>query len=82
MREQENGLVCVAFSSSQINVSAGWAVRPIRVGNRISAEPSDQRDARAYDYPNSDCRSASRFFRFAIFPDSDVGFRVVLVTGP
>jgi formylglycine-generating enzyme required for sulfatase activity len=36
----------------------------------------------AYDYPNSDCRSASRFFRFALFPDSDVGFRVVLVTGP
>jgi len=28
------------------------------------------------------CRSASRFFRFALFPDSDLGFRVVLVTGP
>jgi formylglycine-generating enzyme required for sulfatase activity len=36
----------------------------------------------AYDYPNSSCRSASRLFRFAIFPDSDVGFRVVLDTGP
>jgi formylglycine-generating enzyme required for sulfatase activity len=34
----------------------------------------------AYDYPNSDCRSASRFFRFALFPDSDLGFRVVLAT--
>jgi formylglycine-generating enzyme required for sulfatase activity len=32
----------------------------------------------AYDYPNSDCRSASRFFRFGDWPDSDVGFRVVL----
>ena len=36
----------------------------------------------AYDYPNSSCRSASRLFRNAILPDSDVGFRVVLVTGP
>jgi formylglycine-generating enzyme required for sulfatase activity len=36
----------------------------------------------AYDYPNSDCRSASRFFRPATDPDSDLGFRVVLVTGP
>ena len=36
----------------------------------------------AYDYPNSSCRSASRLFRFALFPDSDLGFRVVLVTGP
>jgi formylglycine-generating enzyme required for sulfatase activity len=36
----------------------------------------------AYDYDNSSCRSASRFFRFALSPDSDVGFRVVLVTGP
>jgi formylglycine-generating enzyme required for sulfatase activity len=36
----------------------------------------------AYDYPNSDCRSASRFFRFASFPDSDLGFRVVLAMGP
>jgi formylglycine-generating enzyme required for sulfatase activity len=36
----------------------------------------------AYDYDNSSCRSASRFFRFANWPDSDVGFRVVLVTGP
>jgi formylglycine-generating enzyme required for sulfatase activity len=35
----------------------------------------------AYDYPNNECRSASRFFRFALFPDSDVGFRVVLVAG-
>jgi sulfatase modifying factor 1 len=34
----------------------------------------------AYDYPNSDCRSASRFFRPGIEPDSDLGFRVVLVT--
>lgn len=33
----------------------------------------------AYDYPNSSCRSASRIFRFASWPDSDVGFRVVLV---
>ena len=34
----------------------------------------------AYDYSNSDCRSASRFFRPATDPDSDLGFRVVLVT--
>ena len=36
----------------------------------------------AYDYDNSSCRSASRFFRFANWPDSDAGFCVVLVTGP
>jgi formylglycine-generating enzyme required for sulfatase activity len=36
----------------------------------------------AYDYPNSSCRSASRLFRPAFMPDSDLGFRVVLVTGP
>jgi formylglycine-generating enzyme required for sulfatase activity/Leucine-rich repeat (LRR) protein len=36
----------------------------------------------AYDYPNSDCRSASRFFRPATDPDSDLGFRVVLVSKP
>jgi formylglycine-generating enzyme required for sulfatase activity len=36
----------------------------------------------AYDYPNSSCRSASRLLFPAIFPDSDLGFRVVLVTGP
>jgi formylglycine-generating enzyme required for sulfatase activity len=36
----------------------------------------------AYDYPNSSCRSASRLFRFPLWPDSDVGFRVVLVSGP
>ncbi len=36
----------------------------------------------AYDHPNNDCRSASRFFHFALFPDSDLGFRVVLATGP
>lgn len=36
----------------------------------------------AYDYPNNDCRSASRFFRPANQPDSDLGFRVVLVTEP
>ena len=36
----------------------------------------------AYDYPNSSCRSASRLFRFLTWPDSDLGFRVVLVTGP
>ncbi len=35
----------------------------------------------AYDYPNSSCRSGTRLFRFPHFPDSDVGFRVVLVTG-
>jgi len=38
----------------------------------------------AYDYPNSSCRSASRLF-FPATPfhtDSDLGFRVVLVTGP
>jgi formylglycine-generating enzyme required for sulfatase activity len=35
----------------------------------------------AYDYDNSSCRSASRFFRFANWPDSDVGFRVVLDIG-
>jgi formylglycine-generating enzyme required for sulfatase activity len=32
----------------------------------------------AYDYDNSSCRSASRLFRFALSPDSDLGFRVVL----
>src|SRR5262249_8427882 len=32
----------------------------------------------AYDYGNSGCRSASRLFRFPLFPDSDVGFRIVL----
>lgn len=36
----------------------------------------------AYDYPNSSCRSASRIFRYPLWPDSDVGFRVVLVTEP
>jgi formylglycine-generating enzyme required for sulfatase activity len=36
----------------------------------------------AYDYDNSSCRSASRFFRFPSWPDSDVGFRAVLVTEP
>ncbi len=36
----------------------------------------------AYDYPNNDCRSASRFFRPATDPDSDVGFRVVFVIEP
>jgi formylglycine-generating enzyme required for sulfatase activity len=36
----------------------------------------------AYDYSNSECRSASRLFRFAFQPDSDLGFRVVLVTVP
>jgi formylglycine-generating enzyme required for sulfatase activity len=36
----------------------------------------------AYDYPNSSCRSASRLFRFALSPDSDLGFRVVLVRDP
>lgn len=35
----------------------------------------------AYDYPNSSSRSASRLFRFPLSPDSDVGFRVVLVSG-
>jgi len=33
----------------------------------------------AYDYPNSSCRSASRLFFFWLFPDSDIGFRVVFV---
>jgi formylglycine-generating enzyme required for sulfatase activity len=36
----------------------------------------------AYDYPNSSCRSASRLFRFPLWPDSDVGFRVVLANDP
>jgi formylglycine-generating enzyme required for sulfatase activity len=36
----------------------------------------------AYDYPNSSSRSASRLFRFLLWPDSDVGFRVVLATEP
>jgi formylglycine-generating enzyme required for sulfatase activity len=36
----------------------------------------------AYDYPNSSCRLASRLFRASTWPDSDVGFRVVLVTEP
>jgi formylglycine-generating enzyme required for sulfatase activity len=38
----------------------------------------------AYDFPNSSCRSASRLF-FAVSPfitDTDLGFRVVFVTGP
>jgi formylglycine-generating enzyme required for sulfatase activity len=35
----------------------------------------------AYDYPDSSCRSASRLFRFPLFPDSDLGFRVVLDMG-
>lgn len=35
----------------------------------------------AYDYPNSSCRSASRLFRPPNQPDTDVGFRVVLVLG-
>ena len=34
----------------------------------------------AYDYPNSSCRSASRLFFFALFPDTDLDFRVVLST--
>jgi formylglycine-generating enzyme required for sulfatase activity len=34
----------------------------------------------AYDYANNDCRSASRFFRLANGPDSEVGFLVVLAT--
>jgi formylglycine-generating enzyme required for sulfatase activity len=34
----------------------------------------------AYDYPNSSCRSASRLLRSSLWPDSDVGFRVVLVS--
>jgi len=36
----------------------------------------------AYDYPNNFCRSASRLFHFNLSPDSDLGFRVVLVSGP
>lgn len=36
----------------------------------------------AYDYPDSACRSASRFFRYSNWPDSDVGFRVILVNEP
>ncbi len=36
----------------------------------------------AYDYPNSSCRSASRLFFPAFNNDTDLGFRVVLVTGP
>jgi formylglycine-generating enzyme required for sulfatase activity len=36
----------------------------------------------AYDYGFNDCRSAARLFRFANWPDSDVGFRVVLVAEP
>jgi len=38
----------------------------------------------AYDYPDSSCRSATRSF-FPVSPfltDSDLGFRVVLVTEP
>jgi formylglycine-generating enzyme required for sulfatase activity len=34
-----------------------------------------------YDYPNSSCRSASRLFRYLGWPDSDVGFRIVLDSG-
>jgi hypothetical protein len=33
-------------------------------------------------HPDSSCRSASRLFRHALIPDSDLGFRVVLVTAP
>ena len=36
----------------------------------------------AYDYLDSDCRSASRLFRPATNPDSNLGFRVVLVSAP
>jgi formylglycine-generating enzyme required for sulfatase activity len=36
----------------------------------------------AYDYSFNDCRSASRLFRFANWSDSDVGFRVVLISEP
>jgi len=36
----------------------------------------------AYDYPNSSCCSATRLFRFPLWPDSDVGFRVVLAFDP
>jgi formylglycine-generating enzyme required for sulfatase activity len=36
----------------------------------------------AFDFGFSACRSASRSFRFPLFPDSDVGFRVVLAAGP
>jgi hypothetical protein len=32
----------------------------------------------ACDYPNWSCRSASRLFRSTLWPDSDVGFRLVL----
>jgi formylglycine-generating enzyme required for sulfatase activity len=35
----------------------------------------------AYDYFETDCRSAARFFRHFLLTDSDVGFRVVLA-GP
>ena len=36
----------------------------------------------AYDYPNSSCRSASRLFSNQFHTDTDLGFRVVLVTEP
>lgn len=48
---------------------AGPASNPI--GNKVMR-------GGAYDYPDSSCRSASRLFFFALFPDSDLGFRVVL----
>ncbi len=34
----------------------------------------------AYDYPNSSCRSASRLFSNQFHTDTDLGFRVVLVS--
>ena len=35
----------------------------------------------AYDFDVTDCRSARRFFFPAVFTDTDIGFRVVLVIG-
>ena len=36
----------------------------------------------AYDYSNSSCRSATRLFAFQFHADTDLGFRVVLVSEP
>jgi formylglycine-generating enzyme required for sulfatase activity len=36
----------------------------------------------AYDFAEPDCRSARRYFYVSVFNDTDLGFRVVLATGP
>jgi formylglycine-generating enzyme required for sulfatase activity len=36
----------------------------------------------AYDYFDSDCRSARRYYHGQVLNDTDLGFRVVLAVGP